>query len=87
MSQIHLIALDQPYNGKILLYGRQGIRAADYACHLASREYGHKETFRALLPSSFQVLFCDANQPFLLLKQYRKSTKFPKFLRKTVLKL
>ncbi|VDD94585.1 unnamed protein product [Enterobius vermicularis] len=56
MSQIHLIALDQPYNGKILLYGRQGIRAADYACHLASREYGHKETFQALLSSSFQDL-------------------------------
>lgn len=53
--QIHLIALDFPYDGTVLTNNVTGIRAADLACYLASRRAGYQMTFRALLSATVQV--------------------------------
>ena len=49
--QLHLIALNEPHNGRL-----RGIRGADLLCHREARESGMNGTFRAFLSSSDQNL-------------------------------
>ena len=49
--QLHMVALNEPHNGKLL-----GIRGADTLCHDEARHSGMNGTFRAFLSSYDQNL-------------------------------
>lgn len=49
--QLHLIALNTPYNGNM-----NGVRGADFACYHQARAAGFITTFRALISSQVQDL-------------------------------